>query len=535
MSEAEAPNHPVLTKKEMKLQKQQRATQRHVEKAQKSSPAQYVKNAMEYFEKTEDENVWRIKIGFVPNMKTEGRVYASPPLFEALLDELATGDNFQPALKQVANVAALPGIIGYSMSMPDAHSGYGFPIGGVAATDTANPDACVSPGGVGFDINCGVRLLRTNLLETDVTKSKEKLADILYKNIPSGVGSKSSYRVSKEELSSLMERGMGFLADKGDIWPEDCDFVEEKGCIAGARASKVSDRAVKRGFPQMGTLGSGNHYIEVQVVEEIFDQEAADVMGIGKLGQVCVMIHSGSRGFGHQVCTEALQEMNKRKDCVVQNDRQLTGVRISSEPGQNYMMSMACAANFAFVNRSLMAMNVRDSFEATFSKSARDLDMHIVYDVCHNIAKFEEHVVNGETKKLLVHRKGATRAFGPNSKEIPEKYQKIGQPVIIGGSMGTCSYVLTGTQKAMENTFGSTCHGAGRVLSRSQAMREIQSKDVLKDLSDKGIELRVGDKNLIPEEAPNSYKDVTEVVQTCHKTGISKMCVKLRPICVIKG
>eukprot|EP01023_Acetabularia_acetabulum_P015338 TRINITY_DN17422_c0_g1_i3.p1 TRINITY_DN17422_c0_g1~~TRINITY_DN17422_c0_g1_i3.p1 ORF type:complete len:403 (-),score=86.82 TRINITY_DN17422_c0_g1_i3:840-2048(-) len=400
-----------------------------------------------------------------------------------------------------------------------------------------DPNAVVSPGGVGFDINCGVRLLRTNLMEKDVVDVRSRLADAVYHAVPVGVGSSSLCQLTKAELNEVLKDGMKWAERKGHCWPEDRHIVEEGGCFETANPESVSIRAKTRGQSQVGSLGSGNHYVEVQVVDEVYDKEGAECMGINKVGQVCVMIHSGSRGLGHQVCTDALQACDavmKRKNIKVA-DRQLACAPINSKEGQQYLGAMASAANFAFCNRTLLAEEVRSAFKEVFRKDARDLDMHVVYDVAHNIAKIEQHIVDNEQKQVLVHRKGATRAFAPGHKEIPEKYQKIGQPVLIGGSMGTCSYVLTGTQKAMESTFGSTCHGAGRAMSRSKAMRVLDSKSVLSNLACDGIAVRIQTKRLAAEEAPQSYKDVCQVVETCHVTGISNKCVKLRPIVSIKG
>eukprot|EP01025_Chloroclados_australasicus_P033963 TRINITY_DN3476_c1_g1_i4.p1 TRINITY_DN3476_c1_g1~~TRINITY_DN3476_c1_g1_i4.p1 ORF type:complete len:755 (+),score=136.04 TRINITY_DN3476_c1_g1_i4:86-2266(+) len=407
--------------------------------------------------------------GYVKGMKVDARFYASNLLLDQLISEVeAPGGNFSPAMQQLANVATLPGIIGASLGMPDIHSGYGFAIGNIAAMDMDDPDAVVSPGGVGFDINCGVRLLRTNLSESDIVQNQQKLADVVYAAVPVGVGADSLCRLNKAELDQVLNDGMKWAERSGHCWPEDRQHVEEGGCFKTAVAEQVSSRAKQRGQGQVGSLGSGNHYVEVQVVDEVYDQKAADCMGIGKVGQVCVMLHSGSRGLGHQVCTDALQKCEsimKRKNINIV-DKQLACAPITSREGKEYLGAMAAAANFAFCNRTLLAEEVRTAFAQVFGKSALDLDMHVVYDVAHNIAKMEEHRLNGETKRVLVHRKGATRAFAPGHKEIPEKYQEIGQPVLIGGSMGTCSYVLTGTQKAMEMTFGSTCHGAGRTQTK---------------------------------------------------------------------
>jgi len=442
-----------------------------------------------------------------------------------------------PAVKQIANVSALPGIVKYSVAMPDVHSGYGFAIGNVAAFDMANPMSVVSPGGVGFDINCGVRLLRTNLLFADVEPVKERLAQALFDHIPVGVGSQGIIPTKASDLEEVLQLGVDWSLREGYAWPEDKEHCEEFGRMLTADSSKVSARAKKRGLPQLGTLGAGNHYAEIQVVEEIYDEFAAKKMGIDQKGQVCVMIHSGSRGLGHQVATDALVEMERAmsRDKIHVNDRQLACARINSEEGKTYMAGMSCAANYAWVNRSSMTFLARQAFSKVFNQCAEDLDMHLIYDVSHNIAKIEEHLVDGECKQLLVHRKGATRAFPPHHPLIPLDYQLTGQPVIVGGTMGTCSYVFTGTTKGMQDTFGSTCHGAGRALSRNKSRNNLEYGDVLRRLEEMGISIRVASPKLIMEEAPESYKDVIQVADTCHDAGISNKAIKLKPIAVVKG
>lgn len=423
------------------------------------------------------------------------------------------------------------------MALPDVHSGYGFAIGNVAAFDMSDPEAVVSPGGVGFDINCGVRLIRTNLTEADVAPVKEQLAQALFDHIPVGVGSQGIIPTTAKDLEEALAMGMDWSLREGYSWAEDKEHCEEYGRMLNANPAKVSARAKKRGLPQMGTLGAGNHYAEIQVVEEIFDQAAARKMGIDQIGQVCVMIHSGSRGLGHQVATDSLVAMEKAmaRDGIAVNDRQLACARISSPEGQDYLTAMSCAANYAWVNRSSMTFLCRQAFAKVFNTTPDDLDMHVVYDVSHNIAKVEDHMVDGVMKTLLVHRKGSTRAFPPHHPLIPVDYQLTGQPVLIGGTMGTCSYVLTGTERGMAETFGSTCHGAGRARSRNNARHKLDYQEVLDELKAKGIAIRVASPKLVMEEAPESYKDVTEVVETCHSAGVSKKAVKLRPIAVIKG
>mmetsp|Transcript_15717 Transcript_15717/g.26214 ORF Transcript_15717/g.26214 Transcript_15717/m.26214 type:complete len:518 (+) Transcript_15717:57-1610(+) len=486
---------------------------------------------------------YMIKEGFVPNMNVPGIFYVNESLKDLVFDELKQHSTaggfggFLPAVKQIANVAALPGIVKGSLGMPDTHSGYGFAIGNVAAFDVEDPLSVVSPGGVGFDINCGVRLLRTNLMEEDVLPVKEELAQSLFDHIPVGVGSRGVIPTTAADLDSALEMGMDWSVREGYAWAEDKEHCEEYGRMLQADPTKVSKRAKKRGLPQLGTLGAGNHYCEIQVVDEIFDEHAAARMGIDRIGQVVVMIHSGSRGLGHQVATDALiaMETAMARDGLVPNDRQLACARINSQEGKDYLAAMAAAANYAWVNRSSMTFLARQAFAKIFKSTPDDLDMHVIYDVSHNIAKVEQHLVDGKPKTLLVHRKGSTRAFPPHHPLIPVDYQFTGQPVLIGGTMGTCSYVLTGTQQGMDESFGSTCHGAGRAQSRSKSRRVLSYQEVLDNLAAKGISIRVASPKLVMEEAPESYKDVSAVVDTCHSAGISKKAIKLRPIAVIKG
>lgn len=511
---------------------------------------------LQYLEPLSDVK-YKINTGFVHNMNVAGVVYVNPCLRELLFQELqyyatetmARGDKgdvstdtvrqwtggFLPAVKQIANVAALPGIVGNSIGLPDVHSGYGFAIGNVAAFDAKNPDSVVSPGGVGFDINCGVRLIRTNLTEADVEPVKEQLAQALFDHIPVGVGSQGILPCAPEDLEEALQLGIDWSMREGYAWPEDKEHCEEFGRLIAADPTQVSNRAKKRGLPQMGTLGAGNHYAEVQVVDEIYDDFACKRMGLDRQGQVCIMIHSGSRGLGHQVATDALVNLETQKSPVPTNDKQLACARIASPDGQRYLKAMAAAANYAWVNRSAITFLSRQAFAKVFRATPDDLDMHVVYDVSHNVAKFEEHMVDGKLMQLLVHRKGSTRAFPPHHPLIPVEYQFIGQPVLIGGTMGTCSYVLTGTERGMSETFGSTCHGAGRALSRNKSRNTLKYQDVLEALHNKGISVRVASSKLIMEEAPDAYKDVSAVVDTCEAAGISKKCAKLRPIAVIKG
>lgn len=485
-----------------------------------------------------DENRLLLKKGLVKNMLVDGIVYVNKDLLPQMFEEFehnTTG--IICSLLQVANVASVPGILRYSIAMPDAHSGYGFSIGGVAATDATDPGACVCPGGVGYDINCGVCLLRTNLDESVIAseKARQSLANAIYKRIPVGVGSGGGLDV-KGRLDEVLTGGLPWLVRNGYAWPEDLEFCEEHGIIPDADPSLVSPRAKARGLQQLGTLGSGNHYIEVQAVDEIYDPVAAEAMGINKIGRICVMIHSGSRGMGHQICSDALRDMQKSRAVIVNpNDPQLNAVPISSKEGQDYLKAMACGANFAFANRGSLRHRARQAFSEVFDCDPHELDMNLVYDVCHNLAKFEEHVIDGAPRRVLVHRKGATRAFPPGHPTLPDCYKPVGQPVIIGGSMGTCSYILTGTQHGMDTTFGSTCHGAGRSLSRSAAMKRLPAETVMDNLAKQGVILKIATPSLVAEEAAEAYKDVSAVVQTCHDAGIAKLCVRLKPLVVCKG
>jgi tRNA-splicing ligase RtcB len=375
------------------------------------------------------------------------------------------------------------------------------------------------------------------LTEKDIEPVKEELAQALFDHIPVGVGSKGIIPTDAKDLTAALEMGMDWSLREGYAWAEDKEHCEEYGRMLNADPSKVSKRAKKRGLPQLGTLGAGNHYAEIQIVDEIYNKSSASKMGIDEIGQVCIMIHSGSRGLGHQVATDSLQEMEKAmvRDNIIVNDRQLACARIHSVEGQNYLAGMAAAANYAWVNRSSMTFLARQAFAKIFKSTPDDLDMHVIYDVSHNIAKIENHMVDGKIKNLLVHRKGATRAFPPHHPLVPVDYQFTGQPVLIGGTMGTCSYVLCGTDKGMRETFGSTCHGAGRASSRAKSRRNLEYEAVLEKLKEKGISIRVASPKLVMEEAPESYKDVTEVVNTCHDAGISEKIIKLRPVAVIKG
>ena len=460
-------------------------------------------------------------------MRTDGLVFASAKMMQDLRRE--------QALEQVCNVATLPGIVGPSMAMPDIHWGYGFHIGGVAAFDV--DEGVVSPGGVGYDINCGVRLLRSNLGADEIRRDLGRLADALFINVPSGVGShRSDFKLSINEEKRVLSKGAAWAVQQGFGDATDLERIEGHGVIAGANPDMVSERALERGRAQLGTLGSGNHFLEIQKVEKVYDAEAADVLGLHP-GQVTVSIHTGSRGFGYQVCDDYLKVMLKaaRKYGITLPDRQLCCAPLQSEEGRNYLAAMACAANFAFANRQMITAWVRETFEQVLGKGPADLQLGVIYDVCHNIAKWENHTVNGKQRRLCVHRKGATRAFPPGHREIPAAYRKIGQPVLIPGDMGRYSYVLTGTTGGYDETFGSTCHGAGRVMSRHAAKKAARGHDIIGELAQCGILVRAAGRATVAEEMPAAYKDVAEVVDVVQQAGIGKVVARLVPMAVIKG
>ncbi len=460
-------------------------------------------------------------------MRVDGLIFASEKMLGDILRDRA--------LEQVANVAFLPGITGYSLAMPDIHWGYGFPIGGVAAMRMS--DGVVSPGGVGFDINCGVRMLRTNLLEAEVAPKIKELVDALYRNVPSGLGSEGRIRLRHGEIDQVLARGSRWAVEKGYGRPEDLETTEEHGEMAGADPARVSSRAKERGVPQLGTLGSGNHFLEIAVVDQIQEKAIAEDMGINQIGQVMLLIHCGSRGLGHQTADDYIGIMvaAMKKYDIELPDRQLACAPLDSKEGQDYLAGMRCAANYAWANRQCIAHWVREAFCKVLGTSEADAGLELIYDVAHNIAKIEEHEVDGERVKLCVHRKGATRAFPAGHPEVPPEYARIGQPVFIPGDMGRFSYVLVGTEQAMKETFGSTCHGAGRLKSRAAAKRMLRGEEVLKDLESKGITIRTGSLKGLAEEAPHAYKDVSEVVSVVHNAGISRIVARTRPIGVIKG
>lgn len=474
-----------------------------------------------------DECSWRIPIGYKAGMQVEGRIFADDRLMEQIRTDQAP--------EQVANVAFLPGIQAASFAMPDIHWGYGFCIGGVAATDPA-AGGVVSPGGVGYDINCGVRLLRTNLTRKDVQPRLAPLMDALFRAIPAGVGSGGSYLFDRKELRRLLTEGVPYLATRGWATPDDIENTEAGGCLDGARPEFVSDRALGRGGDQCGTLGSGNHFLEVQVVDEIFDENAAKVMGL-EVGGICVMIHSGSRGLGYQVCDDALAALRHvpAKYGIELPDRQLACAPVHSDEGQAYLGAMRCAANYAWANRQLLMWQSREVFAEFFGRPWESLDMRLIYDVAHNIAKMEEHEVEGRKKLLCVHRKGATRAFPAGHADVPPHYRGIGQPVIIPGDMGRASWVLVGQPGSMKKTFGTTCHGAGRVMSRTAAIKNAEGRRIDRELAAEGIIAKCRNWKGLAEEQPAAYKDVSVVVDVVHRAGLAAKVARLRPLGVVKG
>jgi tRNA-splicing ligase RtcB len=474
-----------------------------------------------------DDFRWEIPISYKPGMRVPGLVYASEPMLEGLERE--------QSLEQVANVAFLPGIVGHSLAMPDIHLGYGFPIGGVAAMRVK--DGVVSPGGVGYDINCGVRLLRSDLEEAEVRSRMDRILERLYRNVPSGVGSEGRIRPGEVALNRVLVEGAHWAVAQGYGTQDDLEATEDSGRMEGADPSAVSERALKRGLPQAGTLGSGNHFLEIQVLREVYDPAAAAAMGLGPAGQVLVLIHTGSRGFGHQVCTDHLKVMERilPKYGLSLPDRQLACAPVESAEGRQYLGAMRCAANYAWCNRQFIAHWVRETLAEVFETAPERLGLRQVYDVAHNIAKIETHVVDGRNVQLCVHRKGATRAFPPGHPSVPARYRNIGQPVLIPGDMGRYSFIAVGTQRAMDETFGSTCHGAGRVLSRNAAMKAANGRDVAESLRRRRITVKTGDIKGLAEEASVAYKDVAEVVDVVHGAGICRKVARAEPLGVIKG
>ncbi len=468
----------------------------------------------------------RFRVPKTGGMRTDGVVYTTENMIQKVIQEKAA--------EQVANMACLPGIVGSSMAMPDVHWGYGFPIGGVAATSVK--EGVISPGGVGFDVSCGIRLLKTNLLLKDFETQQEKLVDALFQSVPSGIGSTGRIHLSKREMHKVFEQGAKWAVSNGYGESEDLETCEDGGFLDTADPDAPSDKAVLRGKDQLGTLGSGNHFLEIQRVEEIFDQAAANVFGLF-LGQAVVMLHTGSRGCGYQICEDFVRLMQSasQKYGFSLPDRQLCCAPFLSPEGQKYFGAMSSAANYARANRQVMTHWVRESFMHVLGMSPNDLGMGVVYDVCHNIAKLEEHEVKGKREKLVVHRKGATRSFPAGHSEVPDVYQSVGQPVLLPGTMGTGSYVCVGTAQAMKQTFGTTCHGAGRVLSRKAAMKQVNGRDLQAQLKHKGILVRSVSYKGLAEEAPQAYKDVDDVVAVCESAGLSKRVARLVPWAVVKG
>jgi tRNA-splicing ligase RtcB len=460
-------------------------------------------------------------------MRVDGLIYANQKLIDAIKQDKSP--------EQVANVAMLPGIVKYSLAMPDIHWGYGFCIGGVAATD---PDAggVISPGGVGYDINCGVRLIRTDLSEHEVKPRLERLVDRLFEVVPCGVGKGGRVKFGKSDMTKLLERGSAYVVEEGYGWQSDVEFTEAGGCMHGARPDLVSQQAFERGENQCGTLGSGNHFLEIQVVDHVEDEKAASALGLRK-GQITVMIHSGSRGLGYQVCEDHLKLLRDvpQKYGIDLPDKQLVCAPVRSPEGERYLGAMRAAANFAWSNRQIMTHLAREAFAEVFNKPAERLGMHLVYDVAHNIAKMEPYDVDGRSMDLCVHRKGATRAFPPDHEELPAKYRSVGQPVLVPGDMGRASWVLVGQPGSMEHTFGSSCHGAGRRLSRSAAIRASKGRSIRKELLQRGVYARARGRTGLEEEQPDAYKDVSEVVSVLDAAAISRKVARLRPIGVIKG
>lgn len=471
------------------------------------------------------DGVYEIPSSARKDMRVPARIY---------LDDESAKTIEDSAINQVANVACLEGIQKRSIGLPDIHFGYGFSIGGVGAF--AENNGIISPGGVGFDINCGVRLIKTNLTEEDVKPHMQELVNELFKKIPSGLGSNGIKHLKETEIDEVLSNGATWAIENGYGWEEDLKFLEENGCMKGADPDAVSTKAKRRGIPQLGSLGSGNHFLEIQSVNNIYDENTAKNYGLEK-DQVVILIHTGSRGCGYQICADNLREMDKTAKRLKMNlpDRQLACAPIDSDEAQKYLHAMAAGANYAWTNRQMIQHWTRETFENIFKKDAESLGMQVLYDVAHNIIKRERHKVGKVTKTVYVHRKGATRSFGPGQKEIPQEYRDYGQPVLIPGTMGTCSYVLAGTENAMNETFGSTAHGAGRVLSRSGAKREFTPEEIQKQLNEKGIILKANSQPVIAEEAPLAYKNVDAVVKTADDAGISKLVAQMKPLGVIKG
>jgi tRNA-splicing ligase RtcB len=469
---------------------------------------------------------WEIPQAFRQDMRVPVRIFATRRLLEKVMED--------KSLDQAVNAATLPGLVGHVLVMPDMHQGYGFPIGGVAATRL--PDGVISPGAIGYDINCGVRLLASQIDYDEVQDQMGDLATALDHFCPSGVGGKGELHMSAAELDQVCRDGARWTLKHGYATEMDLRHTEEGGRLEGADPGNVSPRARERGQPQLGTLGAGNHFIEVERVEQIFDPKAAQAMGLQE-GKLVVQIHCGSRGFGHQICTDYVQEFQGavKRYQIHLPDRELVCAPLSSPEGQSYLAAMRCAANYAFANRQVLAHNARKAFEQVFAGKLKNWQLQQVYDIAHNMGKIETHIIDGVEMKVCVHRKGATRAFGPGSPSLPEEYQKIGQPVLVPGSMGTASWVLVGTPASMERTFGSCCHGAGRVMSREKAKKQVRGDKLRQELEAKGIAVRAGSMGGLAEEAPQAYKDVDAVVETVSSAQIARKVARLRPVAVVKG
>jgi len=473
-----------------------------------------------------EEYVYEIPQSFRPDMRVPARLYADEELLEAALKDRS--------IEQLINTATLPGVVKYTLAMPDIHQGYGPPIGGVIPSKTST--GVISPGAVGYDVNCGVRLLRSNILAEEVRPIIDEIVNALFQGVPSGVGRGGDVRLSHRDMNDVLEKGSAWAVSQGYGTKDDLEHTEERGTLAGAEARAVSSKAKKRGQDQLGTLGSGNHFVEVGEVEAIYDQEVAEVFGLFE-GQMVVWVHSGSRGLGHQVCTDYVHDLQQAvtKYGIELPDRELVCAPFDSPEGRDYFAAMAGAANYAWANRQVLAHRVRLVMDDVLAGLVKDRGLTLVYDVTHNIAKVEEYPIDGKPTKLVIHRKGATRAFGPGMKDVPADYREVGQPVLIPGDMGTASYVLVGTAKAMEKTFGTSCHGAGRVMSRRAAKEKIQGQELQQELAEKGIVVRGGSWKGLAEEAPAAYKDVDRVVNVVHSTGVARKVARVVPLGVIKG
>jgi len=473
-----------------------------------------------------NEYEWEIPKTYRKDMRVPVRLFATQKMLEDVMND--------KSLEQAVNAATLPGLVGHVVVMPDMHQGYGFPIGGVAAT--RYPEGVISPGAIGYDINCGVRLLASRIPADQAEPLLDSLASALNHYCPSGVGEDGAIKVSEAELDQVCREGSRWALKRGFATEEDLRRTEEGGRLQGADPTKVSKRAKERGRPQLGSLGAGNHFIEVDLIDQVFDLEAAQVMGLAE-GNLVVQVHCGSRGFGHQVCSDYVDEFQAavRRYQIELPDRELVCAPLNSPEGLNYLAAMRCAANYAFANRQILAHSIRNAFEEVFPGKLKNWHLHQVYDIAHNMGKIETHLIDGKQIKVCVHRKGATRAFGPGSPELPPEYQEIGQPVLVPGSMGTSSWVLVGTQASMLQSFGSTCHGAGRMMSRHEAKRQVRGETLKRELEAQGIQIRAGSLSGLAEEAPRAYKDVDSVVQTVSGAGIARKVARLVPLAVIKG